>query len=111
MPYVITLKHVRYGRQTLDLAELKRRLEMRIAIGRDVQPLRVLRTHVERVMALLDIAETGRDSRELRARMNTELAFLLLSFDQVQAIMRGVPRRPAALAAQPALPKPAKKRP
>jgi hypothetical protein len=104
--YVVTLKHIRYGKQTIDLVELKRRLETRISIGLNVQPLRRLLGHAERLIALIDILDAGRESRELRKRMDTELAFLLLAFDQVQAIMTGAPRRRPGLAQQRKLPGP-----
>lgn len=85
----VTLNHVRYGRYKFDLAELKRRLETGIASGRDATSLGTLLIHTNRLMLLIAAKDAGRDSRELNVAMDAEFAFLLLGFDQVQAVMEG----------------------
>jgi hypothetical protein len=110
MAPIVTLNHVRYGRQRFDLAELKRRLEARLA-GGGAPKLGPLLVHTERLLALMEIADTGRNSKDLQSRINAEFAFLLLDFEHVDAIMSGAraPRRRPARN-QRALPPPKKKK-
>jgi hypothetical protein len=112
MSYAVTLNHVRYGRMKFDLAELKRRIEARLAAGISASKLARLLIQTERLMALMDVAETGRNSKELQSRLNAEFALLLLNFDLVQSVMAGKSdqrRRPAR--PQRALPAPKRKLP
>ena len=87
--FIVTLKHVRYGRYRFDLAELKTRLEAAIGSGRDVEALGTLLIHTNRLMLLFAARDAGHASRELDTAMDAEFAFLLLGFDQVQSVMEG----------------------
>ena len=111
MSHPVTLNHVRYGRQRFDLAELKRRLEARIVAGASTPKLVQLLVHTDRLLALLEIADTGRSSKDLESRTNAEFAFLLIDFELVQSVMigGGAPRRRLARAQQ-ALPAPKRQR-
>ncbi len=102
MPYVVTLTHVRYCRQRLDLGELKHRLEIRIA-ARGAPKLQKLLVHTNRLIALMDYLDSGRAVGDVRKRMDNEFAFLLLDFDQVLAIMAGGARRRAPSVERPAI--------
>jgi len=106
--FIITLNHVRYGRYRFDLAQLKRRLETAIMDGRDATRLGGLLIHTNRLMLLIAAKDAGHDSRELNTAMDAEFAFLLLGFDQVQAVMDGsggeTPKR--LRKPRPALPRP-----
>jgi hypothetical protein len=110
--FIITLNHVRYGRYRFDLAELKRRLERAIAEGRDATQLGTLLIHTNRLMLLIAAKDAGRDSRELNTAMDAEFAFLLLGFDQVQAVMTGSSgETPKPLRPEGVLPRPPRKPP
>src|SRR5690242_18217530 len=101
MPYQVTLNHVRYGRQSFDLAELKRRLEAGIEAGSGSARLHRVLNHTRRLMAIIDVVDAGRDSKEIRARLDAEFAFLLLDFQDVQAILadgsKATRKKPARL--------------
>ena len=105
--YDVTLNHVRYGRYKFDLAELKRRLELRIGAGGDVGTLGNLLIHTNRLMLLFAARDAGHASRELNTAMDAEFAFLLLGFDQVQLVMEGGSAPPRRLRKpRPGLPRP-----
>lgn len=107
MPYTVTLNHVRYGRQAFDLAELRRRLERRLAAGDSGATAGRLLTHAGRLMTLIDALDRRPGDRALKKALDAEFALLLLDFEQVQAVMSGggggkpkrLPRKPRALPA------------
>lgn len=108
--FTVTLNHVRYGRYRFDLAELKRRLEARIAAGSAVDTLGNLLIHTSRLMLLFAARDAGHESRELDRAMDAEFAFLLLGFEQVQSVMEGGNgEKPKRLRKSRALPKPKRK--
>jgi hypothetical protein len=112
MSYAVTLNHVRYGRFKFDLAELRRRLEARIAGGANVAKLGHLLVHTNRLMAMIDALDDGHNEKDLKPGMDAEFALLLLSFEHVQDVMAGKsdrPRRPARK--RRALPAPKRKLP
>jgi hypothetical protein len=111
MPYTVTLNHVRYGKYKFDLAELKRRLETRIAKGAGAARLGHLLVHTNRLMAMIDALDAGRHARDLNTAMNAEFAFLLLDFERVQAVMAGASDKPRRVRKQRALPAPKRKPP
>jgi hypothetical protein len=76
MSYTVTLNHVRYGKYKFDLAELKRRLETRIATGPDAAKLGHLLVHTNRLMAMIDALVAGRHARDLYSRVRLSAARL-----------------------------------
>lgn len=111
MSTTVTLNHVRYGRCRFDLAELKRRLEQRIAEGARGAKLGQLLVHTNRLLAMLEAQEAGRDAHNLKKAIEAEFAILLLGFEQVQAIMEGRSETPKRRRKPRALPKPKRKPP
>lgn len=107
MSTIIALNHVRYGRFKFDLAELKLRLERRIAAGAGAATLGQLLVHTNRLLAMIDAQETaGRDASILKKAIDAEFAILLLDFERVQAVMQGSGEKPKRLRKARALPKP-----
>lgn len=99
MAYVVTLAHVRYGRVKLDLAELRRRVEFRLAAGSRATRLPPLLACIQRLMTLIDDLDDAGRNWDGRRALDAELALLLLDFDLVQAVLAGraaprVGRRP-----------------
>lgn len=89
MAYVVTLAHVRYGRVKLDLAELRRRVEFRLAAGSRATRLPPLLACVQRLMTLIDDLDDERRNWNGRRALDAELGLLLLDFDLVQAVLAG----------------------
>ena len=112
MSYAVTLNHVRYGRFKFDLAELKRRLEARIASGANVAKLGHLLVHTNRLMTMIDALDDGHNPKDLKAGMDAGFALLLLSFEHVQDVMAGKGDRPRrVLRKRRALPAPKRQKP
>jgi hypothetical protein len=99
MSYTVSLKHVRYGRVTFDLVELKRRVEFRLAAGSKAPRLAPLLTRTDRLMTMIDALDDRRLAWNAQRALDAELALLLMDWDLVQAILAGraapsVRRRP-----------------
>jgi hypothetical protein len=87
--YTVTLNHVRYGRRKFDLAELRRRLERRIAAADGAATTGRLLTHTSRLMTLIDALDRRANDRALKKTLDAEFALLLLDFEQVLAVISG----------------------